>query len=184
MTTAGAQTGTASSTGTLPRGLEVPADLGKTRLGSWPCAAGASWRRQGVDGTVSRTVLHEPSLPSAAGSGRRRAGPDASIAARARRPIPRRQPPRPAQWPLCLPAQDYDFPCVHARQRSKVRRGLEMFTIRPVEESELLRQGLQLNTDTMVRQGRYDPEFGEPARWERLVKAVYGSSRWSPTAHS
>jgi len=43
-------------------------------------------------------------------------------------------------------------------------------------ESELLRQGLRLNTDTMARQGRYDPEFGEPARWGRLVKAVHGSS--------
>jgi hypothetical protein len=50
-----------------------------------------------------------------------------------------------------------------------------MFTIRPLEESELLRQGRQLNTDTMTRQGRYDPEFGEPARWGRLVKAVYSS---------
>jgi hypothetical protein len=71
--------------------------------------------------------------------------------------------------------KDYDFPCVHARQRSQVRRGLEVFTIRPVEQSELLRQGLQLNTDTMTRQGRSDPEFGEPAGWARLVKAVYRS---------
>ena len=71
--------------------------------------------------------------------------------------------------------KDYNFPCVHARQRSQVRRGLEAFAIRPVEQSELLRQGLKLNTDTMTRQGRYDPEFGEPARWGRLVEAVYGS---------
>jgi hypothetical protein len=72
--------------------------------------------------------------------------------------------------------KDYDFACVHARQRSQVRRGLEAFTIRPVEQSELLRQGLELNTETMTRQGRYDPEFGEAARWGRLVKAVYCSS--------
>jgi len=71
--------------------------------------------------------------------------------------------------------KDYSIACVHAKQRSHVRRGLEAFTTRPVEQSELLRQGLQLNTDTMTRQGRYDPEFGEPARWGRLVKAVYGS---------
>jgi hypothetical protein len=84
------------------------------------------------------------------------------------------RPGLPSGFYICR-RKDYNFPCVHARQRSQVRRGLEMFTIRPVEQSELLRQGLQLNTETMTRQGRYDPEFGEPALWERLVKAVYRS---------
>src|SRR6202008_4975140 len=31
-----------------------------------------------------------------------------------------------------------------------------------------------LNRSTMARQGRYDPEFGEPRQWERLVEAAFG----------
>jgi hypothetical protein len=37
----------------------------------------------------------------------------------------------------------------------------------------LLEQGLELNRSTMTRQGRYDPEFGEPKQWERLVEALF-----------
>jgi hypothetical protein len=66
----------------------------------------------------------------------------------------------------------YDFPSLQPRQRTKVRRGLERCEIRRVEESELLTQGLQLNLDTMKRQGRYDSEFGAPDEWKRLVAAI------------
>ena len=69
----------------------------------------------------------------------------------------------------------YGLDCIHQKLRSQVRRGLEKFTVRPVEQSELLAQGLQLNRDTMTRQGRYDAEFGEPGNWERLASAVYQS---------
>jgi hypothetical protein len=72
--------------------------------------------------------------------------------------------------------KEYDLGSIHQKQRSVVRRGLEKFTVRPVEDAELLCQGLQLNRDTMARQGRYDPEFGEEIRWRRLVRAV-GASR-------
>jgi len=66
----------------------------------------------------------------------------------------------------------YDFPSVRPRQRTKVRGGLRRCEIRPLEAKELLTQGLQLNLDTMRRQGRWDPEFGEPRPWMRLVEAV------------
>jgi len=69
----------------------------------------------------------------------------------------------------------YGLACIHQKLRSQVRRGLEKFTVRPVEQSELLGQGLQLNRDTMARQGRYDAEFGEAGKWERLARAVYRS---------
>jgi hypothetical protein len=41
-----------------------------------------------------------------------------------------------------------------------------------VEEEDLQIQGLQLNRETMVRQGHYDPEFGEGSQWVRFVRAM------------
>lgn len=69
----------------------------------------------------------------------------------------------------------YELGTIHQKMRSLVRRGIETFAVRPIEEAELLRQGMQLNRDTLARQGRYDPEFGEQAHWEKLVRAVYTS---------
>jgi hypothetical protein len=66
----------------------------------------------------------------------------------------------------------YDFPNVRPRQRTKTRGGLRDCEIRELESKELLTQGLQLNLDTMRRQGRWDPEFGEARPWMRLVEAV------------
>ncbi|HSW49831.1 MAG TPA: hypothetical protein VLH09_06625 [Bryobacteraceae bacterium] len=71
--------------------------------------------------------------------------------------------------------KQYDLSSIHQKQRSLVRRGMEKFAVRQVEESELLRQGLDLNRQTMKRQGRYDPEFGDARRWKRLAQAVYRS---------
>jgi hypothetical protein len=68
--------------------------------------------------------------------------------------------------------RDYDITSVARGFRGKVRRGLGGCEIRRVDDSELLHQGMQLNLDTMERQGRYDPEFGEPTQWKRLVEAV------------
>jgi hypothetical protein len=67
----------------------------------------------------------------------------------------------------------YGLASIHPEFRRKVRRGLEEIQIRPVEASELLAQGRQLNLDTMGRQGRKDPEFGDEKKWRRLVDAVY-----------
>jgi len=85
----------------------------------------------------------------------------------------------PTSRPLGLPSglyvrrqKKYDISNVHPKQRFRVRRGLERCEIRRVEESELLAQGLQLNRETMLRQGRYDSEFGESKQWRRLVEAV------------
>ncbi|PYV42817.1 MAG: hypothetical protein DMG06_12790 [Acidobacteria bacterium] len=69
--------------------------------------------------------------------------------------------------------KQYDLKCVHPKHRRRVIRGLERFQIREIEPGELLAQGLQLNRDTMARQGRYDPEFGEERQWKRVVDATY-----------
>ncbi len=69
--------------------------------------------------------------------------------------------------------RDYDLKSVHIKHRPRVRRGLQIFEIRPVDEDELLSQGIQLNRETMMRQGHYDPEFGEARQWARLVRAMH-----------
>lgn len=72
----------------------------------------------------------------------------------------------------------FSLTSVHSKQRSRVRRGLERCEIQPLDLDLLLREGLQLNLDTMARQHRFEPEFGELARWKRFVDAL----RVSPAA--
>jgi hypothetical protein len=69
----------------------------------------------------------------------------------------------------------YEIESLHIKHRPRVRRALQRFEVRPAEKAELLAQGLTLNCDTMARQGRNDPEFSDPARWERLVEAAFQS---------
>jgi hypothetical protein len=68
--------------------------------------------------------------------------------------------------------RSYDVQTVHIKHRPRVRKGLESYRIREVEESELLRQGFVLNHETMERQGRSDPEFLDMRLWTRFVKAI------------
>jgi hypothetical protein len=68
--------------------------------------------------------------------------------------------------------REYAISSVDVRQRSRVRRGLERCRIDVVEPDVLLTEGLDLNLDTMRRQGRFDAEFGTHAGWSRLVRAV------------
>ena len=46
---------------------------------------------------------------------------------------------------------------------------------------ELLHQGLRCNLDTQARQGRFNPEFGTPRLWERLVRTAFDSPGVSVT---
>jgi len=68
--------------------------------------------------------------------------------------------------------RNYTLQSVNAKHRPRVRKGMETFEVRQVPEEVLLQQGIQLNYDTMRRQNHYDPEFGDPDRWARLVKAI------------
>ncbi len=72
-----------------------------------------------------------------------------------------------------LRRRDYDIGSVHVKHRPRVRHGQQNFEVRPAEKAQLLEQGCVLNLSTMARQGRYDPEFGEPRRWEKLVEAAF-----------
>jgi hypothetical protein len=72
-----------------------------------------------------------------------------------------------------LRRRHYDIGSLHVKHRPRVRRGLQQFEVRLAERAHLLEQGRALNLTTMARQGRYDPEFGEPRRWERLVEAAF-----------
>jgi hypothetical protein len=67
----------------------------------------------------------------------------------------------------------YDIKSLHIKHRPRVRHGLEHFEVRLAEKDQLLKEGCALNLSTMARQGRYDPEFGEPRRWEKFVEAVF-----------
>ncbi len=67
---------------------------------------------------------------------------------------------------------DYNLSSVHHKHRPRVRKGLDAFEIRPVEPEELTDQALEINLETMARQGRYDPEFAQPGPWRRLVRAI------------
>jgi len=72
-----------------------------------------------------------------------------------------------------LRSRKYDIGSLHAKHRPRVRRGQQCFEIRLAGKKQLLEQGLEINRSTMARQGRYDPEFGQPKRWERLVEAIF-----------
>ncbi len=72
-----------------------------------------------------------------------------------------------------LRRREYNIESVHPKHRPRVRRGLQTFDIRLASAQELMAQGLALNLNTMARQGRYDPEFGEKRRWQTLVEAAF-----------
>src|SRR5579864_8687168 len=72
-----------------------------------------------------------------------------------------------------LRRRDYSIGSLHVKHRARVRHGLQHFEVRLVEKAQLMNQGRALNLTTMARQGRYDPEFGEPRQWERLVEAAF-----------
>jgi len=79
----------------------------------------------------------------------------------------------------------YDLALLHAKHRPRVRHASQRFEVRRAKKSELLQQGRELNISTMARQQRYDPEFGEPRRWARLVEAAFACPEISvPAAFS
>lgn len=73
----------------------------------------------------------------------------------------------------------YELESVHAKHRPRVRKGMECFHVRLATKAQLIAQGRAINLDTLKRQGRYDPEFGEQRRWETLVEAAFACSEVS-----
>lgn len=109
----------------------------------------------------------------------RRLDPDprelAAAMRKARMPALRYFTDAPSGWPcgvFVLSPADYSLARVNPTHRKQVRRGLDATECRALDPDELLALGLELNLDAMARQGRFDPEFGEPARWKRFVAAI------------
>jgi hypothetical protein len=78
-------------------------------------------------------------------------------------------------WPsgiFVCDTRTFSIERLEPRRRREVQKGLSRCEIRPVDPDELLVHGPQLNLETMARQGRFDPEFGDPARWKRFVAAI------------
>ncbi len=66
----------------------------------------------------------------------------------------------------------YDLSRLHRNFRAKVRKGMEDCRVLRLDPSDLLKEGLPINLQTMKRQERHDPEFGSESSWTRLVAAI------------
>ena len=77
--------------------------------------------------------------------------------------------------------REFSLASLDRKMRNTVRRSQEQCALRPLEAAELLRDGLALNLDTMARQERFNPEFGEETQWRRFVQAVYDTPGMSVT---
>jgi hypothetical protein len=70
--------------------------------------------------------------------------------------------------------KNYDLSCVDPHYaRRQTRRGLEHFEVRQIEFKELARLGLDLNRDTLIRQGR-DPRTYEEKKWKLYCTSAEG----------
>ncbi len=74
---------------------------------------------------------------------------------------------------------DYDFPALRSRTRTQVRRGLESCQVEQIDFDLLQRAGLQLNVDTLIRQGR-----SVPSDLERYWRRFYEAAQQTPGAEA
>lgn len=86
-------------------------------------------------------------------------------------PTPNHRPGMPGGIYVCDPST-YSLQGISRQYRTHVKRGLDLCANRRIDADELHALGYQLNLDTMQRQNRYDPEFGDPARWRAFTRAV------------
>lgn len=66
----------------------------------------------------------------------------------------------------------YGLRSIDSKHRGRVKHGLDTCEIRHLDPDELLLLGMELNRDTLSRQGRNDPDFLDPVKWKQLVEAV------------
>jgi hypothetical protein len=71
-----------------------------------------------------------------------------------------------------LREKNYTLDTIHKTQKRHVLDGLKKCDIRPVDADILLAEGLRLCRETMERQGRYEAEYGQPASFQRFVRAI------------
>jgi len=65
--------------------------------------------------------------------------------------------------------KDYDLHCLSGKARNQTRRGLENCQVRPVKFEELESCGIEINKDTLKRQGRTIPK-GFDEYWKKYFK--------------
>ncbi len=77
--------------------------------------------------------------------------------------------------------KEYDFPSLRSRTRTQVRRGLEDCKVERVEFAELREHAIQLNIDTLLRQGRRVPSNIETywRRYYEAAAATTGAEAWA-----
>lgn len=75
--------------------------------------------------------------------------------------------------PMCRTI-GYDLGTLSAKARNQVRKGQANFEIAAVPHDILHREGLSLNRQTLVRQGRQDPK-ADPTLWDRICRACSDS---------
>lgn len=77
--------------------------------------------------------------------------------------------------------RSYNLLSLPRKTRAAVRQGLKNCSVREIGFDYLNEHGMPLNLDTLKRQGRDDPLFSQPDRWEQFCNAgrqVEGASAW------
>ena len=75
---------------------------------------------------------------------------------------------------------DYDLGSQHQKARNQTRRGLENCVVEQVDLKSLIEDGLPLNQDTALRQGR-ESQYADPNYWRKYCQAAQataGVSAW------
>jgi hypothetical protein len=75
---------------------------------------------------------------------------------------------------------DYNLSHQHQKARNQTRRGLENNKIEQIDFEYLIEQGLPLNEDTAIRQGR-ESQYADPRYWRKYclaAEATPGVSAW------
>jgi hypothetical protein len=73
---------------------------------------------------------------------------------------------------LYVRRRPYGLDCLHRNARVQVKEGLRVCEVRCIDAEQLLRDGLILNRETLLRQQRCDREFSDLRRWTRFVDAL------------
>ncbi len=86
---------------------------------------------------------------------------------------------RPSYRLTCT-VRDYELSHLGSKARNQTRRGLEQCRAHPVSFEELAKDGLRLNSETLVRQGRHIPS-NFSTYWQRyydLASRTEGAHAW------
>lgn len=81
------------------------------------------------------------------------------------------QPGLPSGLYVCRD-RAYGIKSTHRGVRHNINDGLRECEVRKLSEEDLLNEGYRINLETMKRQNRFDPQFGDRPQWRRFVRAL------------